>query len=86
MDTEVDDPVSVWAFFGTEHEATRVSPLAMNWRRRLVRFDKLVLTTTKKVGEVKLLNLICSSEGANFQLEYNSNNHLWKVKKVMSRE
>jgi hypothetical protein len=86
MDTEVDEPVSIWAFFDTGHEATRVSPVAMNWRRRLVRFDKLVLTTIRKVGGVKLMDLVCSSEGANFLLEYNSDNHLWRLKKVMSRD
>jgi len=38
------------------------------------------------VGDVKFLNLVCSSDAANFELEYNSDNYSWKVKKVMPRE
>lgn len=86
MDTEVDEQVSVWAFFDTGQEATRISPIAMNWRRRFIKFEKLVLITAKRVGGVKLLDLICASDSSTYELEYNTLSSLWRVKKVMSRE
>lgn len=86
METEVNEQVSVWAFFDTGHETTRISPIAMNWRRRFIKFEKLVLITAKRVGGVKLLDLICASNGSTYELEYNTLSSLWRVKKVMSRE
>lgn len=86
METEVDEQVSVWAFFDTGQETTRISPIAMNWRRRFIKFEKLVLTTTKKVGGVKILDLICASDGSSYQLEYNTVSSLWRVKKVMGKD
>lgn len=63
-----------------------IFPIAMNWRRRLVKFQKLIFISSRKVGEVKILSLVCSSDSANFELEYNTQNNLWKLKKVMSLE
>jgi len=78
-ETAIDEPVKVWAFFDSS-----ISPIGMNWRRRLVKFEKLILVTSKRVGQVKIFNFICASDTANYELEYNSENHMWKVKKVMS--
>lgn len=77
-ETVIDEPVKVWALFDKG-----IFPIAMNWQRRLVKFEKLILTTSKRIGEAKLLTLICGSDTANYELEYNCENHLWKVKKVM---
>ena len=79
--TLIDESVSVWAFF--DHG---IFPIAMNWRRRLVKFQKLIFTNTKRVGGVKFIDLVCASESGNFELEYNSDNHLWKLKRVMPIE
>lgn len=81
QDTLVNEPVGVWAFF--DHE---MHPVAMNWRKRIVKFDKLILVTQKRVGETKLINLICASDTANYELEFNNETHLWKLKKVMPKE
>ena len=77
-ETQVDDPVKVWAFFDKG-----IFPIAMNWQRRFIKFEKVIFTNTKRVGETKLINLVCASTTANFELEYNSDNYLWKVTKVM---
>lgn len=80
-DTYVNEVVTVWVFFDRG-----IFPIAMNWRRRLVKFQKLVFTSSKKVGEVKIVSLVCATEGANYELEYNSLDQSWKLKKVMPRD
>lgn len=81
METEIDEEVKVWAFFDRG-----IFPIAMNWNRRLVKFDKVIFTSSKKVGEVKFVDLVCSSDASNFELEYNTSDYTWKVKKVMGKE
>lgn len=81
MDYEVNESIKVWAFFDKE-----IFPIAISWRRRLIKIQKVIFITTKKVGTVKLINLTCASDSANFELEYNSNNSLWKLKKVMTQD
>lgn len=80
-DTYVNEKVSVWAFFDKG-----IFPLAMNWRRRLVKFEKLIFSTNKRIGNVRITNLICASQTANFELEYNNETYSWKLKKVMGHE
>ena len=82
-DTLIDEQVAVWAFFDSSIGPVHISPLAMNWRRRLVKFEKLILVTTKRIGATKILSLICASDTACFELEYNSDNNLWRLVKVM---
>jgi hypothetical protein len=80
-DTIINEQVTVWAFFDRD-----VFPIAMNWRRRLIKFEKVIFKSTKKAGIVKLLDIVCESGDANFELEYNSENYLWKLKRVMPKE
>lgn len=86
MDTEINDPVSVWAFFDPAHGANHIFPIAMNWRRKFVKFERVIFASTKRIGEVKFLDLVCASETSNFELEYNTNSNLWRVRKVMSKD
>ena len=79
--TLIDEPVKVWAFF--DHG---IFPIAISWRRRLIKFQKLILVTTRNIGGVKLVDLVCASDSGNFELEYNSDSHLWKLKRVMPSE
>lgn len=80
-DTQINEQVTVWAFFDRD-----IFPLAMNWRRRLVKFEKVIFHSSKKVGVSKLVEIVCQSNDANFELEYNSDNYLWKLKKIMPKE
>jgi len=83
-ETLINESIKVWAFFDPSTPlGVNIFPIAMNWRRRLIKFQKLVFASNKKIGEVKILNLVCASETANFELEYNTQNHLWKLKKIM---
>lgn len=70
----------------TSSGQVRIFPIAMSWQRRLVKFEKLILITSKRIGQAKILTLVCSSDTANYELEYNCENPLWKVKKVMPFE
>lgn len=79
MDTPIDEHVTVWAFFDSG-----IFPIAMNWRRRLIKFTKVIFTSTKRVGDVKIISLICASETNNFELEYNSSNQVWRLRKVIN--
>ena len=85
METEVDEKVSVWAFFDPSTSSGQViSPIAMNWRRRFVKFEKVIFSSVRRVGGTRFVDLVCASEAANFQLEFNSDNYCWRVKKVMA--
>lgn len=81
METEVDEKVKVWAFFDDD-----IFPIAMNWQRRFVKFEKVILKTSRRVGDAKFVDLVCASATANFKLEYDSSNYSWRVKKVMEKE
>lgn len=78
MDTEINEPVKVWVFFNNG-----IFPIAISWRRRLIKFSRVIFKSSKQIGQTRLTNLICEADGANFELEYNSDNYLWKLKKVM---
>ena len=80
MDTELDDDVKVWAFF--DHG---IFPIAMNWNRRFVKFEKLIFSSSKRVGDTKLVDLVCASDTSNFELEYNTGDYSWRVKKVLPK-
>ena len=77
-ETLINEPVKVWVKFDGG-----LSPIAINWRKRLIRFNKVIFTSSKMVGETKLLTLICESNAALFELEYNSENYLWKLRKII---
>ena len=87
-ETLIDEPVNVWVFFdsGQGARTVAVSPVAMNWQRRFVKFEKLILITSKRVGQAKVFSFICASESSNFELEYNSESQVWRVVKVMPKE
>ena len=89
METEVDDEVKVWAFFDPSSRSSSgqagIFPIAMNWNRRFVKFEKLIFSSSKKVGDTKLVDLICTSDTSNFELEYNTSNYSWRVKKVIGK-
>ena len=77
-ETIIDEPVKVWVFFDAG-----IFPVAMNWRRKIIHFKKLIFAGSRRVGNIKFLDLVCASETANFELEYNTDNYVWKIKKVM---
>ena len=87
MDDDINETVKVWAFFDdTPKRGSFINPIAMQWNRRFIKFEKLVFVSTRRAGQVRFVNLTCSSEGATFELEYNTDSGCWKVKKMMSRE
>lgn len=80
-DTDIDETVSVWAFFDAS-----IHPIAMNWRRRFVKFEKLIFKGTRRVGGTKLISLVCAAAEATFELEFNSDSGIWRLKRVMSAQ
>ena len=87
-ETEIDEPIKVWAFFdpSTSSGQARLFPIAMKWQRRFVKFEKLIFTGQRRKGQNRILTLVCASDTANFELEYNTVNHMWRIRKVMSME
>ncbi|HSX19437.1 MAG TPA: hypothetical protein VLE91_04910 [Candidatus Saccharimonadales bacterium] len=80
-DLEIDEKIKVWAFFDDG-----IFPIAMNWRRRYIKFEKLLLKTSKRIGNVKFTSLICAAADSTFELEMNNENNLWTLKKVMNND
>lgn len=88
METEIDEKVKVWAFFDPSAASGQVGifPIAISWRRRLIKLEKLIFASTKRIGQEKIVDLVCLGETANFELEYNTTTYNWKLKKIMSKE
>lgn len=87
-ETLINQSVKVWVFFDWDNDRGQnvIQPIAMNWQRRLVKFEKLVLITSRRNGQEKILSLICASDSANYELEYNSQLYSWTLKRIMSKE
>lgn len=86
MDTEVNEKIKVWAFFDdSPSKGTTIFPLAISWRRRLIKIERLVFASSRKDGLIKVLDLVCAGEGANYVLEYNTATYNWKLKKVTGK-
>lgn len=95
FETQIDEQIKVWAFFDLSLRQTQdklssgqasIFPIAMNWRQKIIKFKKLIFASNRKVGQIKIVNLVCASETANYELEFNPNNFLWKLKKVIPKE
>lgn len=84
-DTPIDEPIKVWAFFdpSTNVMQPHLYPIAFSWRRRLIRLEKVIFTATRTIGHTKLVSIVCKGEEANWELEYNAQNYVWKLKRVM---
>lgn len=87
-ETLINQPVKVWVFFDWNDDRRQnvIQPIAMNWQRRLVKFERLILVTVKRDGQAKVLTLVCASDSANYELEYNSQIYSWTLKRVMPKE
>ena len=86
-ETVINELIKVWVLFDPlASSGQALFPIAIQWQRRLIKFERLIFASSKKIGEIKVINLVCASDSANFELEYNSENHLWKLRKVMPKE
>lgn len=83
LETFIDEQVKVWAFFDPSTGPVHVFPIAMNWRRKLIKFEKLIFATSMKIGNKKLVRLTCASDTAYFELEYDTESYLWRLRKIM---
>jgi len=78
METLINESIKVWAVFDCG-----ISPVAMNWQNRLIKFDKVILKTDFFKGKTKITNLVCANNNAAYELEYNHQNYSWKLIKIM---
>ena len=78
METLINESIKVWAVFDSG-----ISPVAMNWRNRQIKFDKVILKTDLFKGKTKITHFVCTNNNASYELEYNHQNYLWTLKKIM---
>ena len=78
METLINESIKVWAVFDSG-----ISPVAMNWQNRLIKFDKVILKTDFFKGTTKINRIVCANNNAAYELEYNHQNFLWILKKIM---
>ena len=78
MENLINESIKVWAVFDCG-----ISPVAMNWQNRLIKFDKVILKTDFFKGKTKITNLVCANNNAAYELEYNHQNYSWKLIKIM---
>ena len=78
METAVGESIKVWAAFDSG-----ISPIAMHWQNRLIKFDKVILKTDLLRGKTKISRIVCTNNNAAYELEYNHQNYSWKLIKIM---
>jgi len=78
METLINESIKVWAVFDSG-----ISPVAMDWHNRVIKFDKVILKTDSKRGKTKITNMVCANNSVVYELEYNHQNFLWTLKKIM---
>ena len=78
METLINESIKVWAVFDSG-----ISPVAMDWHNRVIKFDKVILKTDFFKGKTKITNLVCANNNAAYELEYNHQNYSWKLIKIM---
>ena len=80
METLINESIKVWAVFDSG-----ISPVAMNWQNRQIKFDKVILKTDLFKGKAKITHFVCTNNNASYELEYNHQNYLWTLKKIMPK-
>ena len=80
METLINESIKVWAVFDSG-----ISPVAMNWRNRLIKFKKVIFTSNSTKGKTKITTLVCTNNNAAYELEYNHQNFAWTLKKIMPK-
>ena len=80
METFINESIKVWAVFDSG-----ISPVAMNWQNRLIKFDKVILKTDLFKGKAKITHFVCTNNNASYELEYNHQNYLWTLRKIMPK-
>ena len=80
METLINESIKVWAVFDSG-----ICPIAMNWRNRQIKFDKVILKTDLMKGKTKITHFVCTNNNASYELEYNHQNYLWTLRKIMPK-
>ena len=80
METLINESIKVWAVFDSG-----ISQVAMNWRNRQIKFDKVILKTDLFKGKAKITHFVCTNNNASYELEYNHQNYLWTLRKIMPK-
>lgn len=81
MDASINQRVKVWAVFDNG-----ILPIAMDWNNRRIKFKNLIFKSAHRVGEKRFINLVCQSDTANFELEFDSESYVWWLKRVIAQE
>lgn len=85
-DTLINERVKVWVKFDSSEQNGKIFPIAMSWQNRMVKFKNLIFTSAHRIGEKRFVNLICQSDSANFELEFDSESYCWFLKQVVTQE
>lgn len=86
MGTIIDERVKVWVKFDSSDPVGKIFPVAMSWQNRIIKFKNLIFKSAHRMGEKRFINLICESDSANFELEFDSESYVWWLKKVIAIE
>ena len=78
MGEPINEKVKVIAVFDNG-----IFPIAMDWNNRHVRFRSLIFKSAHRVGEKRFVDLVCRSDTASFELEFDSESYVWWLKRVI---
>lgn len=83
-DTLINERVKVWVKFDSSDRLGKIFPVAMSWQNRMIKFKNLIFKSAHRIGEKRFISLVCESDGANFELEFDSESYIWWLKRVVS--
>jgi len=86
VSTPINERVEVLARFDPTANLGKIFPVAMTWKNRRVEFKDLIFTSAHRIGEKRFVSLICKSDSADFELEFDSESYCWWLRKVVARE
>jgi hypothetical protein len=86
MSIPIDERVEVLVRFDSTSSVGKIFPVAMTWKDRTIQFKDLIFTSAHRVGEKRFLSLVCQSDSANFELEFDSESYCWWLRKVVAQE
>lgn len=86
MSTPINERVEVLVRFDSTASIGKIFPVAMTWKNRTIEFKDLIFTSAHRIGEKRFVNLICKSDSADFELEFDSESYCWFLKRVVAQE
>lgn len=81
MHTDINEPISAGVIFSSG----KITPRFFIWKRRRYEIDKVTYFWRSKVGAMSIIHFAVASNGAIYEISYNSVTSDWCLEKILER-